>query len=81
MPEQKSEKFEREYIIPLRREWQKVANYRRTGRAVKEIKKFIAKHMKVPDRDFSKVKEKRHASSSGFEYTFLTLVNLGKLLY
>jgi len=26
---------EREYIIPLRKEWRKVANYRRTGRAVK----------------------------------------------
>ncbi len=48
--------LEREYIIPLRREWRKVANYRRTGRAVKAIKKFIARHMKIPDRDVSKVK-------------------------
>lgn len=48
--------LEREYIIPLRREWQKVANYRRAGRATKAIKKFIAKHMKVADRDVSKVK-------------------------
>jgi len=47
---------EREYIIPLRKEWRKVANYRRTGRAVKAIKQFIAKHMRVPDRDVSKVK-------------------------
>ncbi len=47
---------EREYTIPLRNEWRKVANYRRTGRAVKEIKKFIARHMKVPDRDVDKVK-------------------------
>ncbi len=52
----KTEKLEREYIIPLRNEWRKVANYRRTGRAVKEIKKFIAKHMKVPERDVNKVK-------------------------
>ena len=50
------QKLEREYIIPLRKEWQKVANYRRTGRAVKAIKKFIAKHMKVPNRDTDKVK-------------------------
>src|SRR3989344_8709103 len=59
MAEKKSENktaFEREYIIPLRNEWRKVANYRRTGRAIKEIKKFIARHMKVPDRDLSKVK-------------------------
>jgi len=46
----------KEYIIPLRREWRKVANYRRTSRAVKTIKLFIARHMKIPDRDVSKVK-------------------------
>ena len=56
MAENKTEKFEREYTIPLRKEWRKVANYRRVGRAIKEIKKFIAHHMKVPDRDVSKVK-------------------------
>ncbi len=48
--------LEREYIIPLRSEWRKVANYRRAGRAVKAIKKFIARHMKIPDRDLTKVK-------------------------
>ena len=56
MAEEKIQAMEREYIIPLRKEWRKVASYKRTGRAVKEIKKFIAKHMKVPDRDISKVK-------------------------
>src|SRR3989338_3199154 len=53
---EKKDTLEREYIIPLRNEWRKVANYRRTGRAIKEIKKFIARHMKVPDRDLDKVK-------------------------
>jgi large subunit ribosomal protein L31e len=48
--------LEREYTIPLRNEWRKVAHYRRTGRAVKEIKKFIARHMKVPEHDTDKVK-------------------------
>ena len=48
--------LEREYVIPLRNEWRKVANYRRAGRAIKEIKKFIARHMKVPERDLTKVK-------------------------
>ena len=52
----KTESKEREYVIPLRKEWRKVANYRRTGRAVKAIKQFIARHMKVPERDLSKVK-------------------------
>lgn len=56
MAETKTQTLEREYVIPLRNEWRKVANYRRTGKAVKEIKKFIARHMKVEDRDISRVK-------------------------
>jgi ribosomal protein L31E len=48
--------IKREYVIPLRKEWNKVARYKRTARSVKEIKRFIAKHMKVPDRDTEKVK-------------------------
>lgn len=56
MAETKTQKLEREYIIPLRNEWLKVPAYRRSGRAIKEIKRFIAKHMKVSDRDVDKVK-------------------------
>lgn len=48
--------LEREYIIPLRKAWLKVPEYERTPRAIKAIKKFIAKHMKVPERDTKKVK-------------------------
>src|SRR3989344_9506839 len=48
--------IEREYIIPIRKKSLKVVRYERTGRAIKIIKQFIAKHMKVPDRDVSKVK-------------------------
>jgi len=48
--------LEREYTIPLRRHWFKVANYERTRRAVKAIKIFVAKHMKVDDRDVDNVK-------------------------
>jgi len=47
---------EREYVIPLRREWTKVPRYKRTSKSVKAVKEFIAKHMKVPDRDLDKVK-------------------------
>jgi large subunit ribosomal protein L31e len=47
---------EREYIIPIRRYILKKARYRRTGLAIKRIKQFIARHMKVEDRDTSKVK-------------------------
>ena len=59
MAEKKTEtkvELVREYIIPLRKEWRKGANYKRAGRAIKAIKTFIARHMKVPDRDLSKVK-------------------------
>ena len=47
---------ENQYVIPLRREWMKVSRYKRTARSVKAIKEFIAKHMKIPDRDVSKVR-------------------------
>jgi large subunit ribosomal protein L31e len=56
MAEEQTKPLEREYIIPLRREWLKLPEYRRAGRAAKAIKKFIAKHMKVPERDIDKVK-------------------------
>ena len=48
--------LEREYIIPLRSEWRKTANYRRAGIAIRTIKRFIARHMKVPEHDVEKVK-------------------------
>lgn len=47
---------EREYIINLRRELMKVPRYKRTPKAIKAIKKFIAKHMRIPERDLNKVK-------------------------
>ena len=47
---------EKEYIIPLRREWVRAVRYKRTARSVKAIKQFIAKHMKIPERDLKKVK-------------------------
>jgi large subunit ribosomal protein L31e len=52
--------LEREYIIPLRKETRKVPNYKRAGRAVKAIKKFLARHMKVYDRDLDKIKIDRY---------------------
>jgi len=47
---------EREYIIPLRRAWLKSPKYKRAPKAIKAIKQFIARHMKVEDRDLNKVK-------------------------
>ncbi len=40
---------ERTYIIPLRKEWLKVARYSRSKKAVYTIRSFIQKHMKVED--------------------------------
>ena len=48
--------IEREYTIPLRRAWLRVSNYRRTGKAIKAIKIYVAKHMKVAERDVNNVK-------------------------
>lgn len=56
MAENKEHKLEREYVIPLRKAWLRVPNYERTGKAIKEIKKFLAKHMNVPERDTKKIK-------------------------
>lgn len=48
--------LEREYVIPLRPETRKVPRYKKANKAIKAIKEFIAKHMKVPERDLKKVK-------------------------
>ncbi len=39
--------MERNYIIPLRREFQKVPGYRKAEKAVSATKKFLIKHMKT----------------------------------
>ncbi len=38
--------MEREYVVPLRREFQKVPKHRRTNRAMKALRDFISRHMK-----------------------------------
>ncbi len=52
----KSDKIEREYVIPLRPEWRKVSRYKRTNKAVKAVKEFLVRHMKIYDRDLNKIK-------------------------
>jgi large subunit ribosomal protein L31e len=46
----------REYIIPLREKSRVVPRYKKTPKAIKTIKEFIARHMKVENRDLNKVK-------------------------
>ena len=48
--------LEREYIVPLRKEWLKVPEYKRANKAIKALKQFIAQHMKIYDRDLKKIK-------------------------
>ena len=45
MPEEKT--VERVYVVPLRKEWLKVAQYRRAEKAIRAVRAFVAKHMKV----------------------------------
>jgi len=54
--ETKTEKIEREYIIPLREKSRVVPRYKKTPKAIKTIKEFVARHMKVENRDLDKVK-------------------------
>ncbi|MBI5148188.1 50S ribosomal protein L31e [Candidatus Pacearchaeota archaeon] len=48
--------LEREYVIPLRKEWHKVPVYKRAKKATKAVKEFLMRHMKVYDTDLRKVK-------------------------
>lgn len=48
--------FEREYIVPLRKGWLKVPEYKRANKAIKTLKEFMVRHMKIYDKDLRKVK-------------------------
>jgi len=54
--ETKVEKIEREYVIPLREKCRVVPRYKKTPKAIKSVKEFIAKHMKVYSRDLNQIK-------------------------
>ena len=48
--------LEREYVIPLREKSRPVPRYKKTPKAVKTIKEFLVRHMKIRDRDLKKIK-------------------------
>ena len=56
MVEKKLEKLEREYVIPLREKCRPVPRYKKTNKAVKTIKEFLVRHMKIRDGDLKKIK-------------------------
>ena len=62
--ETKPEKIEKEYVIPLRKEWKKVPRYKRANKAIKAIKEFLVKHMKIRDRDLKKIKVDKYLNEA-----------------
>jgi len=58
MAEKKETKPEvaREFVIPLREKCRVVPRYKKTNKAVKTIKEFLVRHMKIRDRDLNKIK-------------------------
>ncbi len=48
--------LQREYVIPIKRYILHVPQYKRARKAVKVVREFIAKHMKVENRDGHKVR-------------------------
>jgi large subunit ribosomal protein L31e len=43
--------IERQYTIPLRREWLKVPKHKRANKAMKAVIQFLSKHMKAEEAD------------------------------
>ncbi len=48
--------LERTYVIPIKRKLRHIQDYKKARKAVKIVLEFIAKHMRVEDRDVRKVK-------------------------
>jgi large subunit ribosomal protein L31e len=64
MTESKSNVVEREYIIPLRDKCRPVPRYKKTPKAVKTVKEFLVRHMKVRDGDLNKIKLDMHLNEA-----------------
>ncbi len=43
--------LEREYIVPLRKEWLKSVRFKRAKKAARALKEFLAKHMKTDEEN------------------------------
>lgn len=50
------EKKWKEFTIPLRRKFKKTASYRKTPKAIRAIKEFLVRHMKIYDGDLRNIK-------------------------
>ena|SRR3989344_677771 len=47
---------ERVYTIPLRKGFEKVPRYKKANKAIKTIKEFLVRHMKIYDRDLKNIR-------------------------
>jgi len=54
--ETKKTENEKEYVIPLREKIRVVPRYKKTNKAIKTVKEFLVRHMKIRDRDLNKIK-------------------------
>lgn len=54
--EPKKPELERIYTIPLNIKRTSVPRYKRANKAIKTIKEFLVRHMKIRDRDLKKIK-------------------------
>lgn len=54
--EKKVALVEKEYVIPLREKCRVVPRYKKANKAIKTIKEFLVRHMKIRDRDLKKIK-------------------------
>jgi len=48
--------IERTYTIPLRKGFEKVPRYKKANKAIKTIKEFLVRHMKIYDRDLKNIR-------------------------
>jgi len=53
---------EKEYIIPLRKSCEKVPRYKKANKAIRTIKEFLVRHMKIRDRDLNKIRLDRYVN-------------------
>src|SRR3989344_5992210 len=60
MADETLNKIEREYVIPLRHKWKIVQRYKRANKAVRTVKEFLVRHMKIRDKDLRKIKIDRY---------------------
>lgn len=56
--------LEREYVIPIRNKINHVSRVKRTPKAIKVVKQFLARHMTIRDRDLDKIKISRYLNEA-----------------